>query len=348
MEEAEKRSERLRAMRMQAERATSSQDTEGSLVVPPNLVNPLNESSASPASSPAAARFDYYTDPMAAFSRRGKVGHQVPPTYHTPPRPEIDTTPTPAYRANSNSQGPGYYHNSQFSTPTQTTRPFGMPRVNSPGVFRGPNAYPPDQSMFQAPEVYGAPAMGRPMQTTSPFGRPPMNSPGVFSGSSGPPNQYFTSNLSGATNFHSPQRGGSPSFNYGRGRGQRFNDNPSPRSERGGSPFLAGRGRNNSFIPASAQSHRGRSGSHNDVSAEVRPERFYHKSMVEDPWRILKPVIWRPRNAIIHKYLKSSVPNSISKKKPKLSDDSSKSTPAPSLAEYLAASFSEAVDNESS
>lgn len=332
-------------MRMQAEEATTSHT---SLGLPSTLVNPLNDSSATLPPPPAAARFDFYTDPMAAFSRRGKPTHRLPPDYHTPPRPEIDTT-TPVYQANTYSQGPGNYHNSHVSTPTH---PFGMPQVNSPAVFSGHNnAYPPGQSMFHAPQIFGGPAMGgRPIQT-SPFGTPPMNPPGVFSGSCGPTNQYFPPNLSGGTNCYSPQRGGSPNFNYGRGRGQRFNDNPRP--GHGNSPFQAGRGRNNSFNP-SAQSHRGRSGSHNNVSAEVRPDRFYDKSMVEDPWKMIKPVLWRTRYAflknsgIIHKYQNSSVPNSIKEKKARLTNESNKSTAEPSLSEYLAASFNEEVDNGSS
>ncbi|MFS7925522.1 putative protein SICKLE [Helianthus anomalus] len=37
----------------------------------------------------------------------------------------------------------------------------------------------------------------------------------------------------------------------------------------------------------------GRGRGHNHVSAEDRPGRFFNKSLVEDPWKFLEPVIWK-------------------------------------------------------
>lgn len=76
MEESEKRRERLRAMRMEAAQANVGNYAETSL--PNHLSNPLVESSAAmlEQSEPCTApRFDYYTNPMAAFSATKKRGN---------------------------------------------------------------------------------------------------------------------------------------------------------------------------------------------------------------------------------------------------------------------------------
>lgn len=73
--------------------------------------------------------------------------------------------------------------------------------------------------------------------------------------------------------------------------------------------------------------------------------------MVEDPWKALKPVIWKPRGDT-HDCLRSWLPNYVCTKKAKLGETPTKSTLQQSLAEYLAAAFNEAagedaVNNES-
>lgn len=86
----------------------------------------------------------------------------------------------------------------------------------------------------------------------------------------------------------------------------------------------------------------GRGGGHNHVSAEDRPDLFYNKSMVEDPWKFLEPVIWKS-----HKKL--SVPHSLSTKKARVSESPryrQQSSSQPSLAEILAASFNEAATDD--
>lgn len=81
--------------------------------------------------------------------------------------------------------------------------------------------------------------------------------------------------------------------------------------------------------------------------------KFYdHNSMVEDPWKALKPVMWKPRDNT-QDSLKSWLPNSVRTKRAKLGETPTKFTPHKSLAEYLAAAFNEAAgedtvnDNES-
>ncbi|KAJ7965827.1 Hydroxyproline-rich glycoprotein family protein, putative isoform 2 [Quillaja saponaria] len=90
MEESEKRRERLKAMRVQADKAEISSSNEGS-AVPGCLSNPLIETSPSiplrgePGATP---RFDFYTDPMSAFSGNKKMSNassQIAPNYYSPP-----------------------------------------------------------------------------------------------------------------------------------------------------------------------------------------------------------------------------------------------------------------------
>lgn len=95
MEESEKRKERLKAMRMEAAQAGLHSEAGNSVGVFQSLTNPLIEPSASssmPADSRASPRFDFYTDPMAAFSankRGSKVSHQNTPDYFTSPSNSI-------------------------------------------------------------------------------------------------------------------------------------------------------------------------------------------------------------------------------------------------------------------
>ena len=82
MEESEKRNERLKAMRMEAAHAEVSNNVETS-AIPGCLSNPFSETSPSLTMQDdfhTTPRFDYYTDPMAAFSankKRGKGDNQT-------------------------------------------------------------------------------------------------------------------------------------------------------------------------------------------------------------------------------------------------------------------------------
>lgn len=89
MEESEKRKERLRAMRVEAAQSGLSADHLGSS--PVHLFNPLAQASGAPPSAGRAApppRFDYYTDPMAAYSgnRSSARGRHPPDNFSSPIR----------------------------------------------------------------------------------------------------------------------------------------------------------------------------------------------------------------------------------------------------------------------
>ncbi|KAK4374372.1 hypothetical protein RND71_005049 [Anisodus tanguticus] len=355
MEESEKRKERLKAMRMEA---SQSGDYNGSSnLVHGSLTNPLIDSSIGQVESYAMQRprFDYYTDPMAAFSankRSNNVSPQVSQQCYTPPprprNPQYPQSPSNTARGNypveQRPQSQGVHH---------TFNPLGNPGQNSP---------------FGTPQRSSANARG------SPYGTP---------------NNYVPPNSSPVSNFASPgiHQGGRPGFHYGQGSGQQgsgyrggpiqglgyrgspsqgsgyrgspsqgsgyrgspsqgsgYRGSPSQGSGCRGSPYQ-GSGHRSSPYQGSGRGRsqgmgRGR-GSHGCTSAESRPDLFYSKSMVGDPWEELKPVIWK--NPVSEK---SWHPQSISAKKTKFPDASVKSVPQQSLAEYLSASFNEAASSE--
>lgn len=341
MEESERRKERLNALRREADQAGVRGNSENCMGASYTLANPLIESSVTPsvhAEPQGAPRFDYYTDPMSAFSanKRGKVSQQISPDYLTPPRSVrqdvTDRWVHPAYQA-------------------QTT-------------------YSADPRTFQSPGPYHRPGPFRsPRGTSSPFGTP---EGGVYIGgrSTGKPT-YVSSNFSRGGGIASPAfaPGGSPSFNDGYSRGYGSISSPEsgfgnfgspyPNSGRGqsrwpgnNSPQASGRGRGRGLgysTPVSANSGK-RVGSRDFLSAEHHPDRFYNKSMVEDPWATLKPVIWSRKDAPTlgtHDSKKSWLPDSISGKKAQVSAVSRKYASGRSFAEDLAASFHAATNDES-
>lgn len=91
MEESEKRKERLKAIREQAAEAGDNNEEQNSIGEPLDhgLTNPLIETpSASSRKDEPRPRFDYYTDPMAAFSANNKMNNlspQVSQPCNTPP-----------------------------------------------------------------------------------------------------------------------------------------------------------------------------------------------------------------------------------------------------------------------
>lgn len=198
-----------------------------------------------------------------------------------------------------------------------------------------------------------------------------------------PTNQYPSNSPRAVyTPGHGFRQGGSPGLNYGQGRAQGFNNSPQAGFGYGGSPYsnvqrgnspqvgfgnqgapFPGRGRSgggnrpqigygNQGTPYPGRGRgggRGR-GSHNYVSAEERPDRYYNKSMMEDPWETLKPVLWQgncnPTSSATSDSEKSWLPKSIASKKARVSEALEKYKSKQSLAEYLASSYNEAV-NES-
>ncbi|KAM3338064.1 protein SICKLE [Capsicum galapagoense] len=343
MEESEKRKERLKAMRMEA---SQSGDYNESSVGYGGLTNPLIDSPCDKVESSGMPRprFDYYTDPMSAFSANKRsnnnVTTQVSQQCYTPARPRNPQSPicTPRgnYSLDQRLQSQGVHH-----------------IVNPPGNH-GQN---------------------------SPFGTPQRSSPNAWNNSFGTPDNYLPPNSSTGGNFASPgiHQSGRPGFHYGEGSvqpGSEYGSSPYQGSgyrgspyrgsghrgspyqclgHRGGSPYQSsgfrgspyqgsGQGRSqwmgNSSSPSSFRGGRRGRGSHGYTSGESRPDLYYSESMVEDPWKGLKPVIWKLVSE------KSWLPKSISAKKAKLPDAPVKSSPQQSLAEYLSASFNEAASSE--
>ncbi|KAF8411357.1 hypothetical protein HHK36_003906 [Tetracentron sinense] len=304
MEESEKRRERLKAMRMEAAQAEVS-DVKTSAMTS-CLSNPLTEPLSLPVNegSNAVPRFDFYTDPMSAFSgnkRRSRDINQTPQDYFSPPI----SRGSPILRLPSLSGGP--------RNPNMT-----------PPAHQYQTNYSPDQRIYEAPLPYqGSGSWRSPIGIGSPFPRHRGTPPGVWNGSGGITSYGFPSNSPRSGGLPSPgfERGGSPSPSSGRGRGSRFSNSPGSGSGRGG-----GRGR----------------GFHAFFSGRERPELFYNKSMVEDPWKLMKPVV---RNLNTPDTTRSWLPKSVSMKKARVSEAANESSSQSSLAECLAASFEEAVND---
>lgn len=115
-----------------------------------------------------------------------------------------------------------------------------------------------------------------------------------------------------------------------------------------GSSLSSGRGRGRSGLGRG--SNQG-FGSHGSVSAELKPDLFYNKSMLEDPWRNLEPSIWKIEIISVKNF---NTPNSrnlflsdsFGTKRARMSETSKESTSQRSIAEYLAAAFNENIGKE--
>lgn len=203
-------------------------------------------------------------------------------------------------------------------------RPFPL-NQGAPDMWRGPGR--PFVNHFPGHPPRGMSSPRSPFVNQFPSYPPrEMSSPSLVSG---PRGNSYTNQAQDRVNYHNP----SPSPGYqgsssprGGGRGHRGNMTPSPR-------FGSGRG---------AGSHGRRFSS----DESPRLEQFYNASMLEDPWKVLQPGIWKT----VAPLSSSANPSEswISKfgtKKARVSEPTSRSSSQPSLAEYLAASFNEAVDN---
>ncbi|KAK7321275.1 hypothetical protein VNO77_31758 [Canavalia gladiata] len=303
MEDSEQRKKRLKEMRMQADQAEVSGGVEGS-GMPSSLSNPLIEA---PSTTPlyAAPRFDYYTDPMSAFSSNKRSNANIQAAPDNFPPPNFGGSPMVQYSSPRPEST-----NPQMPTPPIQVSPaaFRNPVWNGP---RGPAPYN-SQSHPLSGATYSSPRFES-------SGRPLYNSPwGITHRPSYTPNPS-----PGYRNYPSPSQG--------RGRGF-WHNTRSPVSGRGS-------GHGPSF--------------HGHWSNEDRasaPDRFYKRSMVEDPWKHLKPVIWK---AIDVSLFTSQIPEnstpliskSTSTKWEGSSAASAKSYSEPSLAEYLAAAFNDATND---
>ncbi|KAJ4963091.1 hypothetical protein NE237_023030 [Protea cynaroides] len=327
MEESEKRRERLKAMRMEAAEADAS-DIAVDSTAPGYLSNPLIEPSAIPPvkeSSPAVPRFDFYTDPMAAFSgnkrNSSSSSMQTPQNYVSP----TSSSGSPMTRFSPSLSGPR----------NLDIIPFPAHQYHS---NYSPNNYNPNQRAYEASMGYsGSDSWRSPVGIASPFPGHQRTPPGVWNRSGGRAGYPFHSPrgggfLSPGLGLGSPSpglgRGGSPSPSFGRGSSHQFSNSPRPGSGRGG-----GRGR----------------GFHGVASARENPDMFYNRTMVEDPWMHLTPVVRisvLPANTQrTPESLTSWLPKSIGLKRARVSEAVIEFNSQSSLAECLAASFEEAAND---
>ncbi|KAK4804460.1 hypothetical protein SAY86_004277 [Trapa natans] len=328
MEESEKRKERLRAMRMEAARAESSNYSEV-LPGPSSLENPFAEAPGplfvqeEPCSAP---RFDYYTDPMSAFSgnkRRNTIGNDTQHNYPAPNHFTYPPGPLPSVSGRRNLETSSPSHANQWQT-----------------------SYSPCHAMYQ-PHTPHAQFQGQGMSALPP---PPPMSGGVRPRAwNGPNFHHQYTNASGGGDIHNPNFvQGSPIFSPRHGNPNWQGNNPptvgpgtssgrgrAHGSMSGGSPSFRGGGRGIGF--------HGRGGGYG--TGEPRGAgQFYHGSMIEDPWKDMVPVIWTPIGAPSSS---SWMPESIRSKKPRVAESSNKFGGL-NLAEFLAANFEEAASETDS
>ncbi|XP_073145367.1 protein SICKLE-like [Henckelia pumila] len=233
MEESEKRRERLKAMRMQAAEADISIDSEGSGIVSRSLSNPLieNELAPSTAEQYSRPRFDYYTDPLSAFSadkRRSNFSHQVSHGYSSMPP---NTTSSPGQRP---TQAPGdgqssSLRSSSLRNPIGVAGPLGKPEGNTSNTLGGSYSslnynYPPNMPDVNFPN--SGVGRGDAPHAVHGWGRG-----GRYSNSPRPQLQY----LHGSPNMldvNFPNsgvgKGDSPHAVHGWGRGGGYSNSPRP------------------------------------------------------------------------------------------------------------------------
>lgn len=140
MEESEKRKERLKAIREEAAEGGDNNEEQNSIrgALDHGLTNPLIETpSASFGKDEPRPRFDYYTDPMAAFSAnsdKNNLSPQVSQPCNTPPRPLSAGSPAYHAQGNYNSAKRPYQPRGVNAIPLgirRKTSPFCTPPGNS-------------------------------------------------------------------------------------------------------------------------------------------------------------------------------------------------------------------------
>ncbi|GKV33563.1 hypothetical protein SLEP1_g42055 [Rubroshorea leprosula] len=308
MEESVRRKERLKAMHSEAALVDVPNDVETS-GVPGQLSNPMIETSSMQEEFLANSRFDFYTDPMAAFSanrKRGKVDGQGGQDYFTPPN-------TSGWRGGQHSSPLPECTKRKAHTVGQVLYPC-IKELLMLGM--GPEAKLTITTILPL-EAHGD------ISALPPFIREPLD-PGMEQEMQG--RSQFGNNLI----YGSVHRGSTGSFSGGGSRGNGYGNSPNiGRGGRQGPGFYR----------------------HN-LSSDRTPgaERFYHESMLEDPWQHLEPILWRKQgNEMTNPCSSNSwLPKSNSVKKEKVPEPFNKSSSQPSLAAYLASSFNKAVKDSPS
>ncbi|KAG8070773.1 hypothetical protein GUJ93_ZPchr0006g44019 [Zizania palustris] len=297
-ESSSKRRERLLALRSSAA-AASSLSSAPSPRPPPAAEPDLPELDlADAAAPPPPQRFDYYTNPGAAFAPSSAALHK---------RKVADSpAPAPPY----GNYGRGYPPNQHHMAPSPIHSP-------SPTPYDSPSSSP-----WRSPMQFQNPMPG---YRGPPLGAPPHWSPHSASPAQGPyphsPNfPYRNSNpgQSGSSMNYGPR--GNPHSSYGRGRGQ------------------------NQYISPGSRGRGGRGGfGFQNYSGWQDRRSYYNKSMIDDPWQDLQPVVGNiliPRDGS-----KPWLPASLRAKKDTPDQGQIKSKSGLSLAEYLDLSFNEASND---
>ncbi|KAJ1421311.1 TTDN1/Protein SICKLE [Sesbania bispinosa] len=331
MEDSEQRKKRLKEMRMQADLAEGSGGVGGSGV--PERAMPISRLPKIVSPPP-----NFGGSPMAQFSspHPGSANPQMTPPTHV----------SPAHYRNpvgSGPRGPGH-HNFPFrpsgggTYPSPRFDPSGGPVYNS---GQGINTYPSPRFEPSGGPVYNS---GQGMNTYPSPRFEPSRGPIYNSGQ-------------GINTYPSPrfEPSGGPIYNSGQGINHQpsHSPNPSPGYRNCPSPSQ-GRGRgfwHNTRSPVSGRGSGQRLSSQGHRSNENRGsglDRFYKRSMVEDPWKFLKPVLWNAMEASFNtahtpENSKPWLSKSLSTKREGSSAASVKSNSEPSLAEYLAAAVTEAA-----
>ncbi|KAJ4793503.1 Hydroxyproline-rich glycoprotein family protein [Rhynchospora pubera] len=288
MEDAAKRRERLMALRTEASQSSGApppvQPPLGAAVLPDPLF-----SSSSPAEAPSQPpRFDYYTNPSAAFSSANNLNKRKSSSFHSSPasRPYVRPNYTGPNQPPMHQLGP------QFHRP-----PYAPPIMH----WRSP-------AQFQPPPAGNI--------------HPATSGHGSWQYASGPSSHvpYTNRPLSGFTN---------PRFVRDSSAGLRPRPNHNMNSY-SGTRGTGGRG-------VGFHSHFGHGS-------------YYSKSMVEDPWIELEPIVGKLVDSHdascsgsgSHSWL----PESIIKKESKKPEIGNKYGKKLSLSEYLDLSFNQTIDEK--
>jgi len=190
----------------------------------------------------------------------------------------------------------------------------------------------------------------------------PSYSPNPSPGYRNSPRPSYSPNPSpGDWNSHRPSYNPNPSPGDWNSPRPSYSPNPSPGYRNSPRPSYSpnyspspGRGRGRGVWHNSGSSVSGRGpnfrGHWSNENAGPGPNRFYKSSMVEDPWNHLEPKIWEAIAGSLHtSHMPEKVKPWISKSKSTIGEGSSaasvKSNSEPSLAQYLAAAFNEAVND---
>ncbi|KAK9758400.1 hypothetical protein RND81_01G227100 [Saponaria officinalis] len=299
MEEAEKRRERLRAMRMEAAADVETLKTHTNS----NLTNPLAHN-PHPPPPPPLPRFDFYTDPLSSFSSHRPTSSRLPGSRHS----------------EMSHSGIQQFHNSY--APNQNLHQAGAPYYNPNPTSTRPMGIGGSFPVHQGSPSFNSASYRGPQFQSSP-------NPGLGRGGNPYPMHQGSPNLVQHTQGSGPWPNSSPN------PGLRYGGGPSPGSGSG-----RGRGR---WDGAASPGGRGRG-----QASEAQARSYYDKSMVEDPWKLLTPVIWQSddddksvfsswgsvKMTSKPNYNRGSVRMTSCAKKARVFD---KSRAEPSLAEFLAA-----------